>query len=260
MHKHLRFDIFKLQEAKLPVRLMNTTNEQRNQGHETTSLRVKGDIEDVSTNIEVSDSEEEISEYEKHTSHEIESGSSDNDFNTNDQQMNYKKSIQSKNWKIVEAESVHALLHSFQSTAANIIKTTPGVKRYATVTGVKSTFEVVFDSTIENKIVKITTIEGEKIYTRVFGDGPRNFEPWSSDMDDHTPPTGGRLSSRQIERASHLQRRVFSGTGLELVTRQATIRYLDHSTTAATHYVPKRRSYKNRNNFQDVLYDMLKTI
>ncbi|GFX68546.1 uncharacterized protein TNCV_1799591 [Trichonephila clavipes] len=29
-------------------------------------------------------------------------------------------------------------------------------------------------------------------------------------------------------------RRVFSGTGLELVTRQATVRYLYHSATAAT--------------------------
>ncbi|GFX90309.1 uncharacterized protein TNCV_3848841 [Trichonephila clavipes] len=29
-------------------------------------------------------------------------------------------------------------------------------------------------------------------------------------------------------------RRVFSGTGLKLVTRQATIQYLDHSTTEAT--------------------------
>ncbi|GFY01893.1 hypothetical protein TNCV_1468801 [Trichonephila clavipes] len=28
-------------------------------------------------------------------------------------------------------------------------------------------------------------------------------------------------------------RRIFSGTGLELVTRPATIRYLDHSTTVA---------------------------
>ncbi|GFT66497.1 uncharacterized protein TNCV_2966881 [Trichonephila clavipes] len=28
--------------------------------------------------------------------------------------------------------------------------------------------------------------------------------------------------------------RVFSGTGLEFVTRPATIRYLDHSATAAT--------------------------
>ncbi|GFW21664.1 hypothetical protein TNCV_4281791 [Trichonephila clavipes] len=46
------------------------------------------------------------------------------------------------------------------------------------------------------------------VYTRAFGDGPRNFEPWSSDVDDtwagipvpnyHTTPTGGRFSSRQI--------------------------------------------------------------
>ncbi|GFX91520.1 hypothetical protein TNCV_3681061 [Trichonephila clavipes] len=49
-------------------------------------------------------------------------------------------------------------------------------------------------------------------YTRAFGDRSRNFEPWSSDVDDTwavtpspnygTPPTGGRLSSRQIQRAS----------------------------------------------------------
>ncbi|GFU62267.1 hypothetical protein TNCV_4859781 [Trichonephila clavipes] len=45
-------------------------------------------------------------------------------------------------------------------------------------------------------------------YSRAFGDGPHNFESWSSDEDDikagtsspnyHTTPTGGRLSSRQI--------------------------------------------------------------
>ncbi|GFS94642.1 uncharacterized protein TNCV_3649791 [Trichonephila clavipes] len=32
-------------------------------------------------------------------------------------------------------------------------------------------------------------------------------------------------------------RRVFSGTGLEPVTKQATVRYLYHSATAATFYV-----------------------
>ncbi|GFY34894.1 uncharacterized protein TNCV_154671 [Trichonephila clavipes] len=35
-------------------------------------------------------------------------------------------------------------------------------------------------------------------------------------------------------------RRVFSGTGLELVTRQATIRYLYHSATVATWILPNR--------------------
>ncbi|PRD23980.1 UNVERIFIED_CONTAM: hypothetical protein NCL1_44958 [Trichonephila clavipes] len=48
MLKHLRFNIFELQEKKLLVRLINTTNEWRLvQGHETTPLRMKGDIEDV---------------------------------------------------------------------------------------------------------------------------------------------------------------------------------------------------------------------
>ncbi|GFU28991.1 uncharacterized protein TNCV_471081 [Trichonephila clavipes] len=49
MLKHLHVDIFELQETKLPVRLINTTNNWRLvQGHET-PLRVKGDIEDVSS-------------------------------------------------------------------------------------------------------------------------------------------------------------------------------------------------------------------
>ncbi|GFV21004.1 hypothetical protein TNCV_2280482 [Trichonephila clavipes] len=38
---------------KLPVRLINTTNERRLvEGHETTPLRVKGDIEDISSEVD----------------------------------------------------------------------------------------------------------------------------------------------------------------------------------------------------------------
>ncbi|GFW66086.1 uncharacterized protein TNCV_589121 [Trichonephila clavipes] len=37
-------------------------------------------------------------------------------------------------------------------------------------------------------------------------------------------------------------RRVFSGTGLELVTRQATIRYLYHSATVVTNFVKEETS------------------
>ncbi|GFX04432.1 uncharacterized protein TNCV_899621 [Trichonephila clavipes] len=36
-------------------------------------------------------------------------------------------------------------------------------------------------------------------------------------------------------------RRIFSGTGHELETRPSTIRYLDHSATAATRYYRDRR-------------------
>ncbi|GFW07525.1 integrase catalytic domain-containing protein [Trichonephila clavipes] len=77
-----------------------------------------------------------------------------------------------------------------------------------------------------------STRSGRKVhlptsYTRAFGDVILNHPP---SPNYHTTPTGGRFSSRQIERAS-LQ--VFSGTGIELVTKQATIRYLCHSATAA---------------------------
>ncbi|GFS97108.1 uncharacterized protein TNCV_184581 [Trichonephila clavipes] len=50
----------------------------------------------------------------------------------------------------------------------------------------------------------------------------------------HTTPTGdvSALDRFNVHRCP--TRRVFSGTGLELVTRQAMIRYLYHSATAAT--------------------------
>ncbi|GFX45516.1 hypothetical protein TNCV_2740531 [Trichonephila clavipes] len=51
MLKNLRFDIFEQQEAKLPERLINTADEWRLvQGHEA-PLMVKGDIEDVSSEL-----------------------------------------------------------------------------------------------------------------------------------------------------------------------------------------------------------------
>ncbi|GFV44624.1 hypothetical protein TNCV_3365351 [Trichonephila clavipes] len=51
MLKHFRSDIFELQKTKSPVQLINTTNERIPvQGHET-SLRVKGDIEVVSSEL-----------------------------------------------------------------------------------------------------------------------------------------------------------------------------------------------------------------
>ncbi|GFU03677.1 hypothetical protein TNCV_199971 [Trichonephila clavipes] len=47
--------------------------------------------------------------------------------------------------------------------------------------------------------------------------------------------TNGRFElSTDLTCIAPLYGGVFSGTGLELVTRQATIRYLDHSATAAT--------------------------
>ncbi|GFS61230.1 hypothetical protein TNCV_3104811 [Trichonephila clavipes] len=40
MFKHLRFDIFEIQETKLPAQLINTTNEGRLVQGQETSLRV----------------------------------------------------------------------------------------------------------------------------------------------------------------------------------------------------------------------------
>ncbi|GFX94978.1 hypothetical protein TNCV_3046101 [Trichonephila clavipes] len=53
MLNHLRFDIFVLQETKLPVRLINTSNGCRPvKEHETTPLRIKGDREEVSNQLD----------------------------------------------------------------------------------------------------------------------------------------------------------------------------------------------------------------
>ncbi|GFV74650.1 uncharacterized protein TNCV_5130921 [Trichonephila clavipes] len=81
-------------------------------------------------------------------------------------------------------------------------------------------------------------------YTRAFGDGPRNFEPWQVTWT--TPELAPPLlttTPHQREDVSALDRfnvhhcptrRVFSGTGFEPVTKQATVRYLYHSATSAT--------------------------
>ncbi|GFX65140.1 uncharacterized protein TNCV_4820311 [Trichonephila clavipes] len=80
-------------------------------------------------------------------------------------------------------------------------------------------------------------------YTRAFGDQPRHFEPWQVTWT--TPELAPPLlttTPHQREDVSALdrfsmhrcpKRRVFSGIGLELVTKPATIRYLYHLATAA---------------------------
>ncbi|GFX75768.1 hypothetical protein TNCV_2237401 [Trichonephila clavipes] len=78
------------------------------------------------------------------------------------------------------------------------------------------------------------------IYTRAFGDGPRNFEPWSSDVRRHplqTTTPHQREDVSALDRFSvhcYPTRRVFMDTGLELLTKPATIRYLYHLATTAT--------------------------
>ncbi|GFX20524.1 hypothetical protein TNCV_3488811 [Trichonephila clavipes] len=53
---NLRFDVFELLEMKLPVPQVNTTNEQKLvPGQETAPLRVKGDIKDLSSELDNGD-------------------------------------------------------------------------------------------------------------------------------------------------------------------------------------------------------------
>ncbi|GFV39649.1 uncharacterized protein TNCV_4183541 [Trichonephila clavipes] len=58
-----------------------------------------------------------------------------------------------------------------------------------------------------------------------------------------TPHQRGDVSALDIFNVHRCPtRRVFSGTGIELLTRQATARYLYHSATAATPHIPDQSS------------------
>ncbi|GFV59507.1 hypothetical protein TNCV_4791251 [Trichonephila clavipes] len=92
------------------------------------------------------------------------------------------------------------------------------IKKSATKTFQKLT-EAYGDETLSRAHVfeRYKRFSGERVsvedngpagFPRTFDDGPRNFEPWSSNEDDtwacspcpnyHTTPMGGHLSSRQI--------------------------------------------------------------
>ncbi|GFQ80109.1 hypothetical protein TNCT_699641 [Trichonephila clavata] len=104
---------------------------------------------------------------------------SDNDFDTNNQQMNYKECIQSINREIKRKLNPP---HSSQTIGANIIKTIPEVTRYATarVTDAKSALEIVFNSTIENEIIKMTNIKREKVYKKQWENiGSKTFQAYT---------------------------------------------------------------------------------
>ncbi|GFS86870.1 hypothetical protein NPIL_141121 [Nephila pilipes] len=120
---------------------------------------------DLTKLIKASDSEEEnVSEYENHTSDEIKSDCSNKDFDI--QQMHNIQNIQSKNhpiqWKLDTIPHYGKLI-------SNIIKTTPSIIRYATerIADVKSAYETVFNSTIQNEIIKMTNIVGGKEWKNI---------------------------------------------------------------------------------------------
>ncbi|GFT34447.1 hypothetical protein TNCV_4124401 [Trichonephila clavipes] len=88
-------------------------------------------------------------------------------------------------------------------------------------------------------------------YSRVFGDGSRNFEPWSNGEDGtwagtpspnfHTPhQREDVLAPTNLTCISHHSTRwVFSSTRLELMIRRLQVCYLDHLYTVTTCAVQK---------------------
>lgn len=129
------------------------------------------ELENILANTSDSD---EASEEEDHTSEdsnyepESEDDVLDNDplINTSKQEVQPVQSVQSKDG------TVTWMLDSFppqgRATSANIIKAAPGPTRYCTtrVTDIKSVFQLILNNSLENIIIKMTNIEGR----RVFGD------------------------------------------------------------------------------------------
>ncbi|GFW08113.1 hypothetical protein TNCV_2978801 [Trichonephila clavipes] len=74
------------------------------------------------------------------------------------------------------------------------------------------------------------SLSEKSVYSRDFGDGPRNFEPRSRDENDtlfpNYPPTTtrGRLSLDRLSVHRPFTRRGFSGTMLELMTLRPQVR------------------------------------
>lgn len=114
--------------------------------------------------MEASDSDvDDISEYENHTSSE-ENEKSDSEDNVAIQCNQDVQHIQSKDGKI--NWSLASLPLAGRLNSANVIKTAPGVTRYSTsrIKDVQSAFEIVFNSTIQNEIIRMTNAEGEKVF------------------------------------------------------------------------------------------------
>lgn len=72
------------------------------------------------------------------------------------------------NWKLEPYAQTH------RHSSSNVIKTSQGPTRYATsqIKCIKSSFQAIFYSTIENKIIQATNIEGRRIY----GDDWKEFD------------------------------------------------------------------------------------
>lgn len=114
---------------------------------------------------DISDIEDDASEEEDHISEDSDYQlESDDDFDIVDQTAAIPQSVQSKdgtiNWML------NAFPRQGRAISANIIKVAPGPTRYciARVQDIKSAFQLLLNSTLENIIIKMTNIEGRRVY------------------------------------------------------------------------------------------------
>ena len=111
--------------------------------------------------LNVSFSEEDISEYENHTSGESES---EDEFINSAEDITSVHSISSKDneitWKYSQPTQIG------RASLCNIIRQSPGITRFAAnrIIDIRSSFELLFHSSIQSYIIKMTNIEGEKIF------------------------------------------------------------------------------------------------
>ena len=115
--------------------------------------------EDVVTSLNASDSDEDISEEENHTSVDSIHPTSESECDTSDSQDD-RDSVQSKDGKITW--NAEPFPQHGRTSSANIIKLIPGPTRYAIsrIDDTRSSFQVVMNNNLSDMVLKMTNIEG----------------------------------------------------------------------------------------------------
>ncbi|XP_047103470.1 uncharacterized protein LOC124722340 [Schistocerca piceifrons] len=114
--------------------------------------------------VNASPDEGSLSEFEDHISNASESECSDDSYDSPQPIQNSVETFLSKNGNI--EWQLHPPAQHGRLPASNIIKSTPGVTRYAVsrISDVKCSFEAVFHTALQNEIIEMTNIEGQRVY------------------------------------------------------------------------------------------------
>ncbi|KAG8232219.1 hypothetical protein J437_LFUL011963 [Ladona fulva] len=113
--------------------------------------------------LNASDSEEEVSEEENHTSDDSFQRTSESDSYTSDSDIE-RYNVQSEDKKITWSEKPFP--QHGRASCANILKSTPGPTRYAIcrVDNVRSSFEIILNTNLKDIVLKMSNIEGRRVY------------------------------------------------------------------------------------------------